>query len=125
MSNRSLHREQTVVSNMAQGLEVVLEMKNPGLAAAYLNRQLNKAASEEDAALHRQVHEDLKEITSVNGKTSFLTLLAWDPSASRGSGLPKYNHRQHVRADQYEGANLQIRIRREGVKIRNAASVRH
>ena len=88
MSNRSLHREQTVVSNMARGLEVVLKMKKSGLAAAYLHRQLNKAASEEDAALHRQVHEDLKEIPSVNGKNSFPNLPAWEPSASRGSGLP-------------------------------------
>ena len=91
MSNRSLDREHTVVSNMARGLEVVLEMKKPGLAAAYLHRQLNKEASEEDAVLHRQVHKDIKEITSVNGKNSFPTLPAWDPSASRSSGLPEYN----------------------------------
>ena len=91
MSNRSLDREQTVVSNMARGLEVVLEMKKPGLAAAYLHRQLNKVASQEDAALHRQVHEDLKEIMSVNGKNSFPTLPAWDPFASRSSGLPEQN----------------------------------
>ena len=84
MSNRSLHREQAAVSNMARGLET-------GLAAAYLHRQLNKAASEEDAALYRQVHEDIKEITSVNGEAVFPTLLAWDPSASRGSGLPEHN----------------------------------
>ena len=76
---------------MARGLEVVLEMKNPGLAAAYLHRQLNKAAPEEDATLHRQVQEDVKEITSVNGRISFPTLPAWDLSASRGSGQPEYN----------------------------------
>ena len=76
---------------MARGLEVVLEMKNPGLAAAYLHRQLKKAVPEEDAALHRQVHQDLKEITSVNGKNSFPTLSAWDLFASRGSGLPEHN----------------------------------
>ena len=87
----SLHREQTVVSNMARGLEVVIEMKSPGLAAAYLHRQLNKAASEEDAALHRQVLEDLKKIASVNGKNSFPTLPAWDLPAPRVSSLPEHN----------------------------------
>ena len=118
MANRSLHREQTVVSNMARGLEIEL-------AAAYMHRQLNKAASEEDAALHRQIHEDIKEIMSVNGESGFPTLPAWDPSASTGSGLPEQTHRQHVRADQCEGASLQIRIRQAGVTPRNTASVRH
>lgn len=66
MSNRPLHREQTVVSSMARGLELVLEMKKYGLAAVYLHRELSKEASEEDAALHKKFHEDLKEITPVN-----------------------------------------------------------
>ena len=98
-------------------------MKKSGLAAAYLHRQMNKAASEEDAALHRQVHEDIKEITSVNGKTVFLLSLLGTRLRQGAPAYPNTNHRQHVRADQCEGASLQIRIRRAGVKTRNAASV--
>ena len=91
MSNSSLRREHSVVSNMSQGLEVVLKIKIPGLAAAYLHRQLNKVASKEDTPLHRQVYEDLNEISSVNGKNRFPTLPAWDPSASGGTGLPEHS----------------------------------
>ena len=123
MSNRSLHREQTVVSNMARGLEVVLKMKKSGLAAAYLHQQLNKAAPEEDAEWHRQVHEDLKEITSVKAKTVFLLSLLGTRLRQEAPAYPNTNHRQHVRAVQCEGVSLQIRIRRAGVKTRNAASV--
>ena len=84
---------------------------------------MNKAAPEQDAALHRQVHEDLKEITSVNGKKKSLLSLLGTRLRHRAPAYPNINHRQHVRADQCEGASLQIRIRRAGVKTRNAASV--
>lgn len=67
---------------MSQGLEVALKMKKPGLAATFLHRQLNKAASEEDAALRRQVHEDLWEIAAIGGRNSFPTLSGCDPSPS-------------------------------------------
>ena len=91
---------------MARGLEVVLEMKKPGLAAAYLHRQLNKVASQEDAALHRQIYEDLKEITSVNGKAVFLLSLLGTRLRQEAPAYPNKTHRQHVRADQCEGASL-------------------
>lgn len=116
MTNRSFHREHTVVYNIARGLEVVLEMENSGVAAAYLHRRLNTAASVEDAALYKQVHENLNVITAVNGKNSFPNLPAWDPSAARESRLPEHNPPVARSGRSVQG--------HQSLNIRNTASVR-
>lgn len=75
---------------MSRGLAVVLK-KKLDIAASYLHWRFNKATSSEEAALQRQVHEDLKEIAGVSSKSSFTTLASWDPSASVGHGLSSHN----------------------------------
>lgn len=76
MSNSSLHREQTVVSNALLRLEVALKMKKPGLAVAFPHKQLNKGAFDDDVTLHIQ-GKDLREIAPVNGRNRFPTLPVW------------------------------------------------
>ena len=76
---------------MSQGLEVVLDMKKPRLAVVFRHRRFNKAASDGHAAGHREVHEDLKEILSVNGRNSCPTLSAGVPSASLRIGLLEHS----------------------------------